>query len=100
MRILLWILVFYLGMGVVNYAYAAGIERSDVILHLDDSRAYVNGSLVYIDKLNKSVVPIIKNERTLVPVRFIAEKYADEILWDKDSKKVTINSGKNQIIYR
>ena len=85
-------------MSNIGSAYAANIENRDIILKLGDHRAYVKNKLVYIDDNNKQVTPIVKGERTLVPVRFIATQYADDILWDDTSKQVTIRSGKNEII--
>ncbi|HCC07880.1 MAG TPA: hypothetical protein DEP72_06960 [Clostridiales bacterium] len=96
-KIFFCFLFFAFSMSIAEYSHAAKVHKSDVILQLGDNRAYVDEKLVYIDETNNKVIPIIKNDRTLVPVRFVAEKYADEILWDSVSKKVTINSGKNQI---
>ena len=40
--------------------------------------------------------PFIKNDRTLVPLRFIVEAIGGEVNWDNDNRLVTVNSkGKN-----
>ena len=40
--------------------------------------------------------PFIKNDRTLVPLRFIVEAIGGEVNWDNDNRIVTVNSkGKN-----
>ena len=38
--------------------------------------------------------PVVQNERTLVPVRFVAEALGHKVLWDADSNSVNIDSGK------
>ena len=48
-------------------------------------RLYVRGS-----KLEYDVPPIIKNERTLIPVAAIAKSLGAEVSWDQAANKVTI----------
>ena len=38
--------------------------------------------------------PVVQNERTLVPVRFVAEALGHKVSWDADSNSVNIDSGK------
>ena len=38
--------------------------------------------------------PIVQNERTLVPVRFVAEALGHKVLWDADSNSVNIDGGR------
>ena len=38
--------------------------------------------------------PVVQNERTLVPVRFVAEALGHKVLWDADSNSVNIDGGK------
>ena len=46
-----------------------------------------------IDRNNvtKSASPIVKNRRTLVPLRFIGEALGKEVLWNNDEKSVTVS---------
>ncbi|MBO5733799.1 MAG: copper amine oxidase N-terminal domain-containing protein [Clostridia bacterium] len=48
----------------------------------------VDGSYVYPDS-----DPIIKNDRTIVPIRAVAEKLGYEVSWDASTRTVTIVSG-------
>lgn len=48
----------------------------------------VNDHIVYSD-----VYPYIKNSRTYVPIRFIAEELGYDVKWDGANKKVTMTSG-------
>lgn len=65
------------------------IESSDksIILKIDDKTAYVNNSAVSLD-----AAPIIVDDRTLVPVRFISEKLGYSVEWDEKNKTVYITS--------
>ncbi|MDU1954047.1 MAG: copper amine oxidase N-terminal domain-containing protein [Peptoniphilus lacydonensis] len=49
-------------------------------------------TIEYNGKIIKSdVSPFIENDRTLVPIRFISETLGYKVLWDNDSRKVTIS---------
>ena len=48
----------------------------------------VDGTRVYPDS-----DPVIKNDRTIVPIRAVAEKLGYEVSWDADTRTVTIVSG-------
>ena len=63
------------------------ITRGDTIieLHVDSRQAYVNGEAIVLD-----VAPIIRNGRTLVPVRFLSESMGFLVDWDGDDKVVRI----------
>ena len=65
------------------------IENDDksIILKIDDKTAYVNNSAVALD-----AAPVIKNDRTLVPVRFISENLGYNVDWKEETKSVYITS--------
>jgi len=48
-------------------------DSTTIELWIDNPRAKVNGTEVYIDPNNHSVKPIIINDRTMLPLRFVAE---------------------------
>lgn len=61
-----------------------------VILKIGDNIAYVNETPIKLD-----TPPIIKNDRTLVPVRFFSEAFGALVSWDNAARTVLINtSGK------
>lgn len=66
-----------------------------VILYIGISDSYVNMVKTKIDADNKKIVPIIKNGRTLVPVRFISESLNAAVDWDSATSIVTIKLGEN-----
>lgn len=47
---------------------------------------YVNGQSKMMD-----ATPIVREDRTLLPIRFVAEALAAEVRWDATERKVTIN---------
>ena len=70
-----------------NKEYKVTIKTSDteVILFIDKNEYYINGVKKYMD-----VCPIIKSDRTLVPIRFVAEALGCEVFWYSDERKVKI----------
>ena len=64
-------------------------DRKYVKLRIDSDTYYVNG----IEQENKlDVAATIINGRTMVPVRFIAESFGENVSWDGDTKTVKITS--------
>ncbi len=60
-------------------------------LKIGDRYAYVtkNGKT---DKVLIPIAPVVKNGRTLVPIRFVSETLGTEVVWVKESKTVQIRS--------
>ncbi len=59
-------------------------------LWIGKNSAEVNSKYCLIDSGNPEVTPIIENDRTMVPVRFVAESIGCTVKWDPDAKKITI----------
>jgi len=60
-------------------------SNNEVILFIDKNEYYINGVKKYMD-----VCPIIKSDRTLVPIRFVAEALGCEVFWNDKERKVKI----------
>jgi len=61
-------------------------EKMEIKLQINSNKYYVNGIEKYMD-----TVPILnKDDRTMVPVRFIAEAFGAKVEWDNDNQIVTI----------
>lgn len=60
-----------------------GNER--VIATIDSKNVYINGETKTLD-----VPPMIVNDRTLVPVRFVAEAFGANVDWDESTQTVII----------
>lgn len=57
----------------------AGIKAASLNLIIDGNN------------VTKSASPIVKNRRTLVPLRFIGEALGKEVIWNNDEKSVTVS---------
>jgi photosystem II stability/assembly factor-like uncharacterized protein len=68
-------------------------KTTTIELWIDNPQAKVNGTMVYIDPDNHSVKPIIVNDRTMLPLRFVAESLGCEVGWDPDTRTITITYG-------
>lgn len=53
----------------------------------DDIKLFLNNKEVWLDQK-----PVIKNGRTLVPIRFASERLGGEVSWDQKRKQVTIKN--------
>ena len=64
-----------------------GVKKAEkkIVLGIDNTAANVNGSTVYND-----VAPIIVNNRTMLPARFVAESLGASVYWNDYERKVTI----------
>ncbi len=71
-----------------------------VAMYLKSSRAYADGSeQVRIDGKNSAVVPYTEDGRTLIPVRFVAERFGAKVGWDDATETVTVSlDGKTVVL--
>lgn len=81
------------GMQGYYYPYLQKRMVNMVALKLNSPYVYKDSTVAQIDANNASVMPVIVNDRTLVPVRVISEGLGAEVEWDNDTKTVTITSG-------
>ncbi len=65
-----------------------GVAQESVVLTIGNVVAMVDGMPVVND-----VAPVIRNERTMLPIRFVAEALGADVAWDDDADKVTITKG-------
>ena len=68
-------------------------DNATIELWIDSPRAKVNGTMVYIDADNHNVKPIIVNDRTMLPLRFVTESLGCIVNWDPDTRTITIAYG-------
>lgn len=77
--------------------YNANVTRQDadkILLTIGQKEASVFGFVITND-----VTPIIRNDRTMLPARFVAENLGAKVLWDaKEPKKVVIAKDKIEIV--
>ncbi len=86
------------GMQGYFYPYLQRKMVNTVSLKIDSPYVYKDSAVSLIDENNPSVMPVIVNDRTLVPVRIISEGLKAEVNWDGDSRTVTVTNGDTEII--
>lgn len=59
--------------------------ENEIELVIGDSIAYLNGTANVLD-----TAPTIINDRTMLPIRFIAESFGYSVDWEEDSQKVSL----------
>ena len=69
-----------------------------VALKVDSPNALVKGDKVFVDSNDPSVQPIVQNDRTLVPVRFVAESFGAQVGWEEETETVTVDLDGHQIV--
>lgn len=69
------------------------LNENGIVLKLDYPNAIIKGKTTQIDTNNSDVTPMLVNDRTMVPVRFIAEGYKAKVGWDDPTQTVTIELG-------
>lgn len=63
----------------------------DVVAMLEGSSiAYANSAKKDIDPENPSIKPLMRNDRTMVPLRFISENIGSEISWNPETMEATV----------
>ncbi len=84
------VFTFTMPAGEVKISIIMGNANDDVkiVLMIGSYVVYVNG-----DKLINDVVPVIVNDRTMLPIRIIAENLGADVDWNADLRKVIISKG-------
>ena len=62
--------------------------ENKIVLTLDSQTAYVNNQEIILDS-----PATISNERTFVPLRFIAENLGFNVVWNSDKRLITVSAG-------
>lgn len=77
-----------------NQTRKVTVKNNDKSIELVIGKKYVkvNGTKSSID-----VAPMIKNERTFVPLRFISESFDNYVNWDNNTKTVIINKKETKV---
>lgn len=69
-----------------------------VKLLVDSPDAFMGTERVKIDKDNDAVTPIIENDRTLVPVRFISESLGMDVSYDDATREIKLEGRGYEVI--
>ena len=96
------VVIFIFSMVLIPFggfsALAAEVPMSagTIILKLDYNRVAMNGGLAYIDD-DRTVVPFVESDRTLVPLRFVSEAFGGEVSWNGETRVINIEINKRKI---
>lgn len=99
-RVLVPFRVIFENLGARNIEWAnstrqvkAVINGKLIELKIDNNIAYVNGKATLLDS-----PPIIRNGRTLVPIRFVAESSGkNQVGWNAEKREVHINTNVSEV---
>ena len=81
-----------------SWDLSALYEGDTVKLAVGEPKALINGAPYYIDGSDNTTAPYITDaDRTMVPMRFIAEAFGAYVTWDGETKTVTINGTNAEI---
>lgn len=73
---------------------AVRLRKAGVIfLQIGNYAAVTDGELTWIDLANKSVIPYIKDDRTMVPLRFLAESMGATVGYNDQTRGITVTLG-------
>lgn len=70
-----------------NKTIIANRDNKKIQLQIGSTNAEVDG-----EKVNLEEAPYIQDDKTLVPLRFVAESLGADVQWDNDLRRVLINS--------
>lgn len=83
--------------GAFGNVITPALEAGAVAMQVGRPTALKGTQHVLIDPQNTSVVPTIIADRTLVPLRFVAEAFGAEVSWEQESQTAQIESGGDKI---
>ena len=64
-----------------------------IFLQIGNYAAVTDGKLTWIDLSNKDVIPYIKDDRTMVPLRFLTESMGATVGYNDQTRGITITLG-------
>ncbi|WLR51300.1 copper amine oxidase N-terminal domain-containing protein [Bacillus tianshenii] len=67
--------------------------QKTIILQINNKTAKINGS-----KTSLSVPPKVINQKTMIPLRFVAESLGAQVNWDKENSQAIITTAEKTII--
>lgn len=76
-----------------NISHNVRSNSGVIALKPNENIAYVDGTALSVDSQNKNVKPYIKSNRTLVPLRFVAENIGMEVIWEEETRTAVLKKG-------
>lgn len=82
---------YFFGTNTEGFSVAAP-AKTEVKLQIGNMTGYVNGTAKTLD-----AAPVIRNSRTMLPVRFVAENLGATVGWDGATSTVTVSTASTTI---
>ena len=79
-----------IGWDPVQRMVTINLDDNTINLWIGKPQAEVNGIMKWIDPNDHDVKPIIINDRTMLPLRFVAENLGCKVEWDAATRTITI----------
>jgi len=92
--------------GIQTPQLAMRLGENSLSMLIGSNISYKGFNPIYVDKNNRGVTPVIINDRTYLPIRFIGENLGGSVSYDEgtgvavinlNSKKMSINSSSGEI---
>jgi len=80
-----------------EFGSASASSSDTVVLKIGSPNAVIGGSVSKIDANNDNVTPVIKNDRTMVPLRYISEAFGAKVNWNDETKTAEITKGSDKV---
>ena len=71
-----------------------------VFLQINNYGTVGNGTLKWVDKDNKEVRPYIKDDRTMIPLRYIAEELKCKVEYVAETQEILIENGRTKLVFQ
>ena len=75
-------------------------SNGTVFLQIDNYATVSDSILKWVDKDNKNVVPFIKDDYTMVPLRYISEELNSKVSYNETTQEITIENQKTILIFK
>jgi len=72
--------------------------RRFIVMAIGSNEAYVYGQKTPIDTVSETTAPVIVNDKTLLPVRFLAESLGATVEWNEEKQEIKITYNGKRII--
>lgn len=101
-KILIRVIIFLMLIAIAfpQFTYASDINSSldsSIVLYIGSNKAYVNNVEKPIDANNMAVTPIVQQNRTILPVRFVSESIGATVTWEQATKDIIVEYGSDTI---
>ncbi len=82
---------------IVPYKQLHDMVKYDIVMAINEPKGFLSGDVEYIDPKNHAVTPIIVNDKTMVPIRYIVEAIDATVEWNDETSTAVISHGNNKI---